>query len=162
VKTYSQQLGWAILSQQSTGLGDLFGQTIFRKQTPGRPDFMCSMALGSTSFTSTSVFFDNTEGRYTGMGILSSETCSFGCDTPVQLKVTVKTLDGLIISTKIIDQKKGVLYWMNLAVDFPETVNRVGMFVVEPVTHFSTVLSAFSLQFAPNGAFTVVTPFEAL
>src|SRR5579862_7529364 len=40
-----QTLGWAYIEESTTGLGDLFGQTIFRKQTPGLPDFMCSLAL---------------------------------------------------------------------------------------------------------------------
>jgi hypothetical protein len=46
VKTSSQQLGWARLDLTIQGLGDVFGQTIFRKQTPGLPDFMCSMVMG--------------------------------------------------------------------------------------------------------------------
>ena len=49
---------------------------------------------------------------------------------------------------------------MNLGIDFPETNGRMGVFVVEPVTQFSTTLTGFTLQFAPNGAFTAITPFE--
>ena len=64
------------------------------------------------------------------------------------------------MSLKTISQKKGVLYWMNLGADFPETNGRIGTFVVEPVTKYSTTLTGFSLEFAPNGAFTAITPFE--
>ena len=35
-----------------------------------------------------------------------------------------------------------------------------GTFVVEVVQAFSTNLTGFSLQFAPNGAFTAITPLE--
>jgi hypothetical protein len=74
--------------------------------------------------------------------------------------VTVKTLDGTVISQRIISLGQGALYWMNLGVDFPETVGRVGTFTVEVVQQFSTTLTGFSLQFAGNGVFTVITPFE--
>lgn len=121
---------------------------------------MCSLVLGEQAFNRLTVFFDNTGGKYTGMGILTSEICTFDCDTPVSLSVTVQDLPGNVISHKTISQKQGVLYWMNLGVDFPETNGVIGNFVVEPVTQFSTNLTGFSLQFAPNGAFTAITPFE--
>lgn len=160
VKTSSQELGWAALELTSQGLGDVFGQTIFRKQTPGLPDFMCSMVLGGEGFEKLSAFFDNTGGNYTGMGVLSSDICSFGTCPPSQFTVTVKGLDGKTISKKTISQNRGALYWMNLAEDFPETAGRTGTFTVELVEKYSTTLNGFSLQFAPNGAFTVITPFE--
>jgi hypothetical protein len=94
------------------------------------------------------------------MGILTSQVCSFSCDTADSLRVSVRDLSGNLISQKTITQKKGVLYWMNLGVDFPETNGRIGSFVVEPVTIYSTTVSGFSLQFAPNGAFTAITSFE--
>jgi hypothetical protein len=76
------------------------------------------------------------------------------------LKVTVSGMDGNVISQKTIQQKAGTLYWMNLIQDFPETAGKRGMFVVDVVNVYDTTLSGFSLQFAPNGAFTAVTPFE--
>ena len=155
-----QTLGWAFIEESTAGIADLFGQTIFRKQTTGLPDFMCSLLLGSQAFSRLTVFFDNTGGKYTGMGVLTSEVCIFSCDAPDSLRVTVRDLSGRVISQKTISQKKGVLYWMNLGVDFPETNGMTGTFVVEPVTQFSTTLTGFSLQFAPNGAFTAITPFE--
>jgi hypothetical protein len=158
--TNEQLLGWASLELTAQGLGDVFGQTIFRKQTPGLPDFMCSMVLGSLAYNSLSVFFDNTGGNYTGMGVLTSQVCSFPPCSPVQLQVTVERLDGTIISQRTINQNLATLYWMNLATDFPETAGIVGLFLVEPVQQFSTTLTGFSLQFAGNGAFTVITPFE--
>ena len=156
----SQQLGWALLELNTQGLGDVFGQTVFRKQTPGYQDFMCSMVLGGQGYKKLSVFFDNTGGNSTGMGVLTSQICSFGPCQAMQLKVTVTALDGSMISQHTISQNLGVLYWMNLAADFPETAGRTGTFVVEVEQEFSTTLTGFSLQFAANSAFTVITPFE--
>lgn len=154
-----QRLGWALIEQSSSGVADMLGQTIFRKQNPGSPDFMCSQVLGFSGFERMTVYFDNTEGKYTGMGVLTSDVCTFSC-TADALRVTVRDLAGNTISQKTLTQKPGVLYWMNLGVDFPETVGRVGTFVVESLQSFSTNLTGFSLQFAPNGAFTAITPFE--
>jgi hypothetical protein len=120
------------------------------------------MILGMTAFRKLSVFFDNTDGRYTGMGILTSDVCeySFCKDKLYPLKVTITALDGTMISQRTIQQKDGTLYWMNLAQDFPEAAGKRGMFVVEVVNTYETTISGFSLQFASNGAFTAVTPFE--
>ena len=159
VDNSAQRLGWALIEQTSSGLGDLLGQTIFRKQNIGSPDFMTSHVLGDDGFERMAVYFDNTDGKYTGMGILTSEGCSFSCNART-LRVTVRDLAGNTISQKTITQKPDVLYWMNLGVDFPETIGRAGTFVVEVTQSFSTNLTGFSLQFAPNGAFTAVTPFE--
>jgi len=154
-----QRLGWALIEESSSGLGDMLGQTIFRKQNAGSPDFMCSHVLGDDGFERMAVYFDNTEGKYTGMGILTSDVCAFSCTADL-LRVTVRDLAGNTITQKTISQKPGILYWMNLGVDFPETVGRTGTFAVESVQAFSTNLTGFSLQFAPNGAFTAITPFE--
>jgi hypothetical protein len=57
----------------------------------------------------------------------------------------------------------GELYWFCLECDIPEVVGRTGTFEVEPIFAVNSgnpVLSAFSLQFAPNGAFTAITAFE--
>ena len=67
-----QTLGWAAIQENTNGLGDFLGQTIFRKQTAGLPDLMCSVLLGFQSYTKMTVFFDNTGGNYTGMGVLTS------------------------------------------------------------------------------------------
>ena len=166
VQQNPQTLGWALIQETTSGIGNIFGQTVFRKQTPGLPDFMCSMALGNQALKRLTVFFDNTGGRYTGMGILTTSifgVCLSSCNTAYPLRVTVQDLSGRIISQKIISEPEGVLYWMNLGADFPETNGIQGNFVVEQVTQPSQpspTLTGFSLQFAPNGAFTVVTPFE--
>ena len=159
VQQNPQTLGWALVEETTSGLGNLFGQTIFRKQRPGLPDFMSSMVLGGQANQSLTVFFDNTGGRTTGMGILTSQVCTFLCGTPILLQVTVQDLSGNVVSRKTINQLQGVLYWMDLGTDFPETNGRTGMFVVEQVTPFSTTLTGFSLQYG-NGGFTVISPFE--
>ena len=101
-----QTLGWAMIEETSSGIGDFLGQTIFRKQTAGLPDFMCSLILGSQADTRLSVFFDNTGGNYTGMGILTSQVCLFSCDVADSLRVSVRDLSGNVVSQKTISQKK--------------------------------------------------------
>lgn len=157
-----QTLGWGVVDLTTQGLGDILGQVVFRKSAEGRPDFMTSHVLGFRGFESTTTFFDNTNGNYTGMAILTSELCnySFCQDETNELIVTVRDLDGNVITQKTITQAFGTLYWMNLGVDFPETNGRIGTFNVRVKDSFSVYLSAFSLQFAGNGAFTAITPFE--
>ncbi len=160
VKQDVQVLGWAVIDQTSQGLGDVLGQTVFRKQSPGRPDLMTSMVLGDEGYESMSVHFDNTNGNYTGLGILTPYICTFSfCQGDEQYVVTVLDLNGGVVSKKTILQKRGRLYWMNLGVDFPETNGIAGTFKVEPGPS-ATYVTGFSLQFAGNGAFTAITPFE--
>jgi len=162
----TQRLGWALIQQYTTGnssggdysgIGDMFGQLIFRKSTLGLPDFMCSMVLGGQAFSKLTTFFDNTGNNYTGMGIITSAITTGSVD----LQVTVRDISGIVVSQKIITQQQKTLYWMNLGVDFPETVGRMGTFEVTPVKPYSTELTGVSLQFSGN-AFTIITPFEAL
>lgn len=160
VEQGAQQLGWALISLGSSGSGDLFGQVIFRKQTVGSPDFMCSHILAAHGFDRVSLFFDNTGGKYTGTGIVLSSLCNLSSCSPEPLQVTVKDLNGGTIAKRIITQKRGALYWMSLGADFPETANRTGVFVVELSSSSAAYISGFSLQFAPNGAFTAITPYE--
>ena len=160
-----QQLGWATLDLHTTGntsagdysgIGDTFGQTIFRKSTAGLPDFMCSMVFGMKAYHRMSVLFDNTDGNYTGMGIILSDDTTGTAD----VRVTIRDISGVVISQKVITRTQKTLYWMNLASDFPESNNRIGTFEVEPVDAYQTVLTGVSLQFSGNGAFTIVTPYE--
>jgi hypothetical protein len=163
VDNASLRLGWALIEQSSSGVATMLGQTIFRKQNIGSPDFMTSHVLGHEGFYRMVAYFDNTDGKYTGMGILTPNLfCSVSCATlaAAELRVTVRDLAGNPISQKTINQKPGVLYWMNLGVDFPETAGRVGTFTVEVIQFASANVTGFSLEFAPNGAFTAVTPFE--
>ena len=76
------------------------------------------------------------------------------------LGITVRDISGGVVTQKTISQKQGTLYWMNLGTDFPETNGRSGTFEVQIVDALSTTLAGVSLQFAGNGAFTAITPFE--
>jgi hypothetical protein len=155
------QIGWAYLESGVAGSGDFFGQTIFRKQTAGLPDFMCSMVFGGLGFRQLSTFFDNTNGNVTGMGIVTSINCTtLSCAATVPLIATVRDISGTVISQKAITQKLGTLYWMDLATDFPDTRNRMGTFEVTVVNPYTTTLTGVSLEWGGNGAFTIITPFE--
>ncbi len=45
VKFHPQELGWAEVKLGSGGFGDIFRQTIFRKQQEGRPDLMTNAEM---------------------------------------------------------------------------------------------------------------------
>ena len=125
---------------------------------------MCSLPFGGLGFAKTTTYFDNTNGNLTGMGIVAAEACDvypYSCKASVPLLVTVRDINGTIISQKTISQMPGSLRWMNLAADFPETAGRVGTFEVGVVNAYSVTLNSVSIQFAGNGAFTMVAPFES-
>lgn len=160
VKQDPQVLGWAIIDQ-GPGSGDALGQMVFRKQSEGRADLMTSMLLGDQGYEYFSVHFDNTNGNFTGLGILTSDLCTQSyCQGDEKYTVTITDLNGNVISKKTILQKSGRLYWMNLGTDFPETNGKAGTFKVEPGEDATSSLTGFSLQFAGNGAFTTITPYE--
>jgi len=154
------QIGWAYLGS-SAGSGNFFGQTIFRKSTPGLPDFMCSMVFGGLGFQQLSTFFDNTSGNITAMGIVTSIQCGvLSCADTVPLVVTVRDISGAVVSQKIVNQKLGTLNWINLGNDYPETIGKLGTFEAKVLNAYSTTLTGVSLEWSGNGAFTIVTPFE--
>jgi hypothetical protein len=158
------QLGWAYVELSTGSYADIFGQTLYRKQYPGMPDFMCSLPFGGLGFEKQTPISTTQNGNFTGMGILAAEACDvypYSCKTSVPLLVTVRDINGTIISQKTINQMPGSLRWMNLATDFPETAGRVGTFEVGVVNAYSATLNSVSIQFAANGAFTVVAPFES-
>jgi hypothetical protein len=156
-----QKLGWASLHLGSGGQGNMFGQTIFRKQTAGLPDFMCSMPFGAVALHKLTTFFDNTGTNYTGMGIVAQDNCaSVPCTGSVNLRVTVRDDSGFIVSQKIVSQKQGTLHWMNLGTEYPETNGIAGAFEVDVIDAATTILSGVSLEFAGNGAFTAISTFE--
>ncbi len=155
-----QTLGWAAY-QPTDDIGDMFGQVTFRKQSEGRADLMTSLPLGAEATDSMSVFFDNTGGNYTGFGIVTPYLCfSTDCSVQRDLQVTIRRLDGSTMGEHIVRQAPNRLSWVNLGVQFPETVGSVGTISVAPVEKYSVTVTGFSLQFAGNGAFTAIMPFE--
>ena len=58
-----QRLGGALIEETSAGVGDMLGQTVFRKQNVGSPDFMTSHLLDFPGFERMSVFFGQHRGK---------------------------------------------------------------------------------------------------
>ena len=168
VKTHSQILGWAHAQDSIEGIGDILVQSIWRKETPDRPDLMTSVIASLPSFSpaKTSIFFDSRGGKYAGVMILFSDHCIFGCDSlqPVTFRGRAYDAEGNLITERQFKLKMGELDWFCLECDMPEVIGKTGTFVVEPVEFDSStgapVLCTFSLQFAPNGAFTAISGFE--
>ena len=160
VRSHGQILGWAFIDLEIAGLGDLFSQTVFRKKTAGRPDLMTSVVAGHGSFDKVHIFFDNSDGKFPGVGILLARDVCFGECEDVQVRLTFKDLGGNSFGQFTKTYRQRTLNWFSLVADFPETVGRIGTIEVEPIEEFSTRLAGFSLQFAPNGAFTTISAFE--
>ncbi len=159
VRTHPQVLGWAEIDTECCAYSH--AQTIFRKQTPGRPDLMTSMVLGSDSIRRADIPFDNRDGKYAGVGVLVTESCySFSCESTLRWRF--KDPMGNIFKEATTKQAHQTLHWFSLTADHPETAGRLGSIEVSSGDADSEYveLVAFSLQFAPNGAFTVITPYE--
>ncbi|MEZ5365531.1 MAG: hypothetical protein R2748_25185 [Bryobacterales bacterium] len=85
VKEGAQELGFAQIDVNCCPYA--LAQTIFRKQTAGRPDLMTSVPVDDRSLRKVSIPFDNRNGKYAGVGILTTSECySFGCETMLRLR----------------------------------------------------------------------------
>ena len=154
-----QELGWAHIDLDLDGLGDILCQTLYRKRQEARPDLMTSVVLSRSAYDRMSLYFDNTDGKYAGVGILHSDLCSWCGDKP-EFRIRITDLSGNQIAetTRALDY--GELWWLSLVYDFPETIGKRGILHAEPVEEYSGKVSGFSLQFTPNGAFTAIAGFE--
>lgn len=151
-----QQLGWAYLDTDCCG--DMSAQVVFRRQEADRPDLMTTTPFGA-SFTKTTVYFDNTDRKYTGVGVVNSDRIfSFG-DNQTTATVLIRNAAGNVVSRKSRIIPNQNFHWFNLAADYPETANIRGSITFES-DDFS-YLTAFSLQFTPNGAFTSITSADS-
>lgn len=158
VKDHPQILGWAAMNADCCPAAH--SQTVFRKQTSGRLDLMASMVLGSESFRRLDVPFDNRDGKFAGVGVLVTEECfSFSCEADLQWQF--KDEMGNVFKEITTKQAHQTLNWFDLSAEHPETVGRLGSIEITSAGESEFVqLVGFSLQFAPNGAFTVITPYE--
>jgi hypothetical protein len=153
VMQFRQQLGWAMI-QVEEDLDDrnyIHAQTIFRRQEPGRPDLMTAAPM-SDIFTDDSVmYFDNTEGKSTGLAVLNSR---IGSTSSLNFTMTFYGEDGQPFHRVTRQFRSGEMWWIDMANQFPATANRKGQVVIQGGFGDS---QAFSLQFTPNGAFTAIS-----
>ena len=136
-------------------------QTIFRRQESGRPDLMTSLPIGDEGLRSVRLMVDNRGGKFAGVGILNTDSCfSFSCES--LLDVTFRDAQGNVVMQDQRTQKHGSLWWFSLSAEYPQLAGQLGTLEVksgDPEDEFVRVVG-FSLQFAPNGAFTAITTAE--
>lgn len=122
---------------------------------------MTSMPLDDDSFDKMHILFDNRDGKYAGVGILTTGTCfSFSCET--SMKLTFRDEQGSIFHEVTRTQRNQTLHWFSLSADYPQVIGRLGSLEVtsnDPEREFISAVG-FSLQFAGNGAFTAVATAE--
>ena len=136
-------------------------QTIFRRQESGRPDLMTSLAIEDDTLTSVHLMFDNRGGKFAGVGILNTDTCfSFSCEQI--FGIVFRDENGNVFHRESRTQRNRTLWWFSLSAEFPQVAGRLGSMEGKSGDPESEFIGAvgFSLQFAPNGAFTAVTTAE--
>ncbi|MBK9166592.1 MAG: hypothetical protein IPM24_03915 [Bryobacterales bacterium] len=163
VKDHGQVLGFA---RTDVACCAWYGaQTIFRKQTEGRPDLMASVSLDDKAFRVAHIPFDNIDGKYTGLGVLNTRSCLREC-TPNDrgaFRYTFRDEAGVPFETRDVAQQNFTLSWVNLGAEFPSTNGRRGSLEISAVNPEDRILldvAAFSLQFTPNGAFAAIVPIH--
>jgi hypothetical protein len=149
VSEQPQQLGWARLELGSNTdeRGIYHAYTTFRKQTPGLPDLMTSVPMVDDLEDEWIVPFDNTEGKYPGIGLVNTGTSS----TTFSLEV----FDLAGSSKKVISKTVAArnLLWFALLAENPELAGMAGQIKITGGLYWSAL---FTLQFAPTGAFTAL------
>jgi hypothetical protein len=165
-----QELGMAVVSQSSIAScdsskspvrcpGEFFGQSVFRKRTGGDPDLMTTMPLAAPTNRTLSVFYDNEESKYPGVGVVAIDTGDLSSVKTIPINLRIVSADGSIDRTVQRNIPNGGLIWFSLVSDFPETIGKLGRINVSS-TNPNVLLSGMSLQFAPNRAFTAICTFE--
>ena len=157
---HEQHLGWCKVEMtDSAKNGYLLAQTVFRRQETGRPDFMTTTPLVHKSYEYSAIFIDQTGWKYHGVGVLNADECPYsGCPDSADFHVTFTDADTgevLVDNTKRIGW--GRLWWFSLVHDYPQTINRRGLLRIQPVEKYDGMSATFTLQFAPNGAFTALS-----
>lgn len=142
---------------------DVVAQSIFRKQTQGRPDLLTSVPVTGDTSETLHIPFDNRDGKFAGVGILTTDSCfSFSCET--KMRIRFRDANGTVFHEANRIQKNETLHWFSLSADYPQTVGRVGSVEVVDGNDEDTFdfinLVGFSLQFTPNAAFTSIVTME--
>jgi hypothetical protein len=140
--------------------GEFFGQSVFRKRTQGDPDLMTTMPFSAPTNRTISVFYDNEEWKYPGVGVVAFDARDLTSVKLIPINLRIVTADGSI--DKVVQRyvPNGGLIWFSLVNDFPETIGKLGRINVSCNIQ-SVLMSSMSLQFAPNRAFTAISTFEA-
>ena len=165
-----QELGMALVSRSDAAgcdssktpvrcPGEFFGQSVFRKRTLGDPDLMTTMPFSAPTNKTISVFYDNEEAKYPGIGIVAVDVGDLTSIKLIPITVRIVTADGTIDKVVQRSVPNGGLIWFSLVLDFPETIGKLGRINIG-ANNPNVLISGMSLQFAPNRAFTAISTFE--
>lgn len=150
VSQQAQQLGWALFDLPSSNAWGIYHSfTTFRKQTAGAPDLMTSVPFFDDLEDVAIVPFDNTGGKYHGLGIVNSGTRS------EDYRFEAYDVAGTLRKTFFRTVPARNLQWFSLSAEHPELAGIVGQI---KISTGGFRVAAFTLQFAPNGAFTAIPP----
>jgi hypothetical protein len=140
--------------------GEFFGQSVFRKATPGNPDLMTTMPFSAPTNKMVSTFFDNEGSKYPGVGIVGADFADLLTPKLIRINLRIAASDGSF--DRVVQRllPNGGLIWFSLVQDFPETIGKLGRINVW-CDNPNVLISGMSLQFAPNRAFTAISTFEA-
>ena len=150
VFSYPQQLGWAYfdLSRDINQWGIYHAFTVYRNQAQSRPDLMTSIPFVDGLEDEWIIPFDNEGNKYPGIGLVNSS--SFQTTT---FTLAVLDADGNPIKTITKSVGPRRLAWFSLVDENPDLALKRGQIKVSGGLFSSAV---FTLQFAPNGAFTAL------
>ncbi len=145
----AQQLGWALfdLSSNVNQWGIYHAFTVFRKQTAGAPDLMTSVPFVDALEDEWIIPFDNRDGQYPGIGIVSTRS------SPTQYTLDVYDTNGALKKTITKTVNPSSLLWFSLVGENPDLAGFAGQIKMRGGLFSSAV---FTLRFAGNGAFTGV------
>ena len=163
-----QELGVAYVLNSEYGVGRFVGQTIYRKQVAGRPDLTTSIPLAGLATDWLTIPFDNTDGKYPGVGVAPLQFTAGAEGSPLVYAMYIRTIDGSVDRMTSRQAPLGGLDWFSLVHEYPETAGKAGVIRIEvPPSggHADPLedrlfLSAVSLQFTQNGAFSGITTYE--
>jgi hypothetical protein len=150
VSSNAQSLGWASfdLVSSTKQWGIYHAYTEYRKQTPGQPDLMTSVPLVDGLEGNWIIPFDNTGGKYPGIGLVNTSKYS-----ATSFTLGVYDLQGNLIKTITKSVKPLCLEWFSLLAENPDLAEIQGQI---KVTGGLLNSAPFTLQFAPNGAYTAI------
>lgn len=144
------QLGWGHfeLSSSTSEWGIYHAFTVYRKQTEGRPDLMTSVPFVDGLEDEWIIPFDNDGWKYPGIALVNT-----GASGTITFFLDVISVDGSRIKTLAKTVPPRNLHWFSLIGENPDLTGKRGQIKVSGGLFRSAV---FTLQFAPNGAFTAL------
>ncbi len=147
----NMEAGYAIVTSRTSGFEGISGFAIFRQRTPGKPDSEAIVPLCSTSDTSFTVLYDNTNGFETALAIVNPSA------DIAQVTVTIRDLAGNTLSTQSMTLAPNSHRAYFFSQDYSSIVaNRKGSISFTA----SSPIAGLGLRFSAYGSFTSFPSFQ--